>query len=62
LTDDAKFERDGVPGLLSPEGFDIAYNNYQAHVLDKLNQVTAGTNAAPPPNPSGAVDGHCWLA
>lgn len=43
LTDDARFERDGVPGLLSPESFDFAYTNYQGWVLDKLNQMTAGT-------------------
>lgn len=43
MTDDARFEREGVPGLLSPESFDIAYNTYQAHVLNKLNEYTAGT-------------------
>lgn len=47
LTEDGRFDRDGVPGLLSPEGFDIAYNTYQAHVLNKLNQWTAGTNDHP---------------
>lgn len=44
LTPDAKFEREGVRGLLSPESFDIAYNNYQAHVLQKLNEYIAGTS------------------
>lgn len=43
MTDDARFERDGVPGLFSPESFDIAYNNYQAHVLNRLNEYIAGT-------------------
>jgi hypothetical protein len=47
LGDDQKFETGGVPGLLSPEAFNIAYNDYQAHVVNKLNQYTAGTNDPP---------------
>lgn len=43
LTDDARFEREGVPGLFSPESFDVAYTTYQAWLLEKLNQMTAGT-------------------
>lgn len=43
LTEDGRFERDGVPGLFSPESFDIAYTSYQGWVLEKLNQMTAGT-------------------
>lgn len=52
LTDDKRFEREGVPGLLSPESFDIAYTTYQAWVLNKLNQQIAGTcqPGLPPPN------------
>lgn len=30
-------------GLFTPESFDISYNTYQAHVLNKLNEYTAGT-------------------
>lgn len=43
LTEDARFERDGVPGLFSPEAFDMAYTTYQSWVLSKLNEMTAGT-------------------
>lgn len=43
LTEDARFERDGVPGLFTPESFDLAYTTYQAWVLSKLNEMTAGT-------------------
>lgn len=42
LTDDAKFEQYGVPGLLTTEGFEFAYTNYQSWLLEKLNQMTAG--------------------
>ncbi|KAK3941537.1 Manganese/iron superoxide dismutase [Diplogelasinospora grovesii] len=34
----------GVPGLLSPEGFDIAWTQYQTLMLEKLNALTAGTD------------------
>lgn len=44
LTEDGRFEKHGVPGLLSPEGFDAAYTNYQGWVLDKLNSLTEGTS------------------
>ncbi|KAJ0121161.1 superoxide dismutase [Diaporthe amygdali] len=44
LTDDAKFEQYGVPGLLTTEGFEFAYTNYQSWLLEKLNQMTAGTS------------------
>ncbi|KAG8165256.1 hypothetical protein KVR01_005531 [Diaporthe batatas] len=43
LTDDDRFEREGVRGLMTAEAFEIAYNTYQAHVLNKLNEYTAGT-------------------
>ncbi|KAL1852040.1 hypothetical protein Daus18300_012322 [Diaporthe australafricana] len=43
LTDDGRFERNGVAGLFSPESYNIAYNSYQTWALDKLNQMTAGT-------------------
>lgn len=43
LTEDGRFEKHGVPGLLSPEAFDASYTNYQGWVLDKLNSLTEGT-------------------
>lgn len=42
LTDDKRFETNGVPGLISPEGFDFAYTTYQAWVLSKLNEMVTG--------------------
>ncbi|ROW11585.1 hypothetical protein VMCG_01319 [Cytospora schulzeri] len=43
LTEDGSFEKNGVPGLLSPEAFEAAYTNYQGWALDKLNSLTEGT-------------------
>lgn len=57
LTEDGSFEKNGVPGLLSPEAFDAAYTNYQGWVLDKLNSLTEGTcgPGSSPPLPSPKV-------
>lgn len=30
--------------MLSPEGYDIAWTQYQGYVVDKLNRLTAGTD------------------
>ena len=39
-----KFEfSEGVPDLMSPAGFQIAWAEYQGLVLEKLNALTAGT-------------------
>jgi hypothetical protein len=32
----------GIPGLLSPKGFSIAYDEYMEHLTDELNAVTSG--------------------
>lgn len=37
--------RDGVPGLLSAQGFDIAWTQYMTLMLDKLNALVAGTSS-----------------
>jgi superoxide dismutase len=37
------FQANGIPGLLSKEGFNVAWTQYQALVVDKLNVLTAGT-------------------
>lgn len=42
LTDDRRFETNGVAGLMTPESFDIAYTTYQAWVLNKLNEMVTG--------------------
>lgn len=34
--------REGVPGLLSAEGFDMAWTQHMTLMLDKLNAMTAG--------------------
>lgn len=36
----------GVPGLLSPAGFDMAWTQYQALMVEKLNILTAGMSIA----------------
>jgi Fe-Mn family superoxide dismutase len=33
---------DGVPGLLSPAAFDMAWTQYQSLMVEKLNVLTAG--------------------
>ncbi|KAK8088872.1 superoxide dismutase [Apiospora hydei] len=33
----------GVPGLLSPDGFHLAYNDYMQLLVDKLNALVGGT-------------------
>jgi Fe-Mn family superoxide dismutase len=32
-----------VPGLLTPKGFEVAYSDYQQHLVDELNASTTGT-------------------
>jgi hypothetical protein len=34
--------RNGIPGLFTPEGFQLAYTDYQSLMLEKLNALTAG--------------------
>lgn len=56
LTEDGRFEKNGVPGLLSPEAFEAAYTNYQGWALDKLNNLTEGmlfSSSSPPPPQQG---------
>ncbi|KAK2050145.1 superoxide dismutase [Colletotrichum somersetense] len=36
--------RQGVPGLLSADGYDMAWNQYMTVILDKLNALVAGTD------------------
>ncbi|KAL2065044.1 hypothetical protein VTL71DRAFT_4184 [Oculimacula yallundae] len=36
----------GVPGLLSPEGFNIAWTQYQSLMVEKLNRLVAGGTQA----------------
>lgn len=36
---------DGIEGLLSAEGVDIAWFQYQQYVVDQLNQLSQGTSA-----------------
>ncbi|KAK5124067.1 hypothetical protein LTR85_002264 [Meristemomyces frigidus] len=42
LTYDDSFRKQGIPGLLSPDGFRIAWTDYQASMVQKLNELTAG--------------------
>ena len=36
------FKREGVPGLLSPTGYQIAWTSYEGMIIDKLNGLVAG--------------------
>lgn len=37
------FSKDGIPGMLSPDAFDLAWHQYQGYLVDRLNKLTAGT-------------------
>ncbi|CAI6341642.1 unnamed protein product [Periconia digitata] len=43
LDNHAELQANGIPSLLSPRGFDIAYTQYHQHILDELNIITDGT-------------------
>ncbi|KAH8700146.1 putative Fe superoxide dismutase [Talaromyces proteolyticus] len=43
LTYESRFAQNGVPDLLSPEAFDLAWIQYQKHLVDKLNLLTQDT-------------------
>ncbi|PGH17860.1 hypothetical protein AJ80_04683 [Polytolypa hystricis UAMH7299] len=50
LAQDSIFVQDGVPNVLSPEGYNLAWTQYQGLMMHKLNALTAGTpdeNASP---------------
>lgn len=47
LNDDGKLAKEGVPGVYTSEGFDVAYTKYQTWCLQRLNTLIAGTSAAP---------------
>lgn len=36
------FQKDGVPGMLSKDGFDLAWTQYHGNLVDRLNKLTAG--------------------
>ncbi|WEW59705.1 superoxide dismutase [Emydomyces testavorans] len=40
---DDSFRENGISDLLSPEGFDMAWTQYQGLMVEKLNLMTAGT-------------------
>jgi Fe-Mn family superoxide dismutase len=47
---------DGVPGLLSAGGFDMAWNQYMSLMMEKLNNLTASTSCLSTAVPSVC---HC---
>jgi superoxide dismutase, Fe-Mn family len=42
LPHDETYAEHGVDGLLSPEGFDLAWTQYQSMMIEKLNIMTMG--------------------
>ncbi|MCJ1399657.1 hypothetical protein MMC11_002859 [Xylographa trunciseda] len=44
LTHGELFQKEGVDDLLSTEGYDIAWTQYQGHLVAKLNALTAHTS------------------
>jgi len=45
LTHGQKFVNDGVGGMMSPDGYDIAWTQYQGYTVQRLNELTVGTVA-----------------
>ncbi|KAL8908766.1 MAG: hypothetical protein Q9207_000623 [Kuettlingeria erythrocarpa] len=43
LTHGRLFEEQGIPGVLSPEAYDIAWTDYQQFLVTKLNNLTANS-------------------
>ncbi|EEH45113.2 hypothetical protein PABG_11604 [Paracoccidioides brasiliensis Pb03] len=43
LGHDSAFKKHGIPDLLSPQGFDLSWTQYQGFLINKLNLLTAGT-------------------
>ncbi|ORX96062.1 Manganese/iron superoxide dismutase [Clohesyomyces aquaticus] len=43
LANEADLVENGIPGLMSPAQFKIAWTDYQQHMMDQLNYMTAGT-------------------
>ncbi|KAF1845961.1 Fe superoxide dismutase-like protein [Cucurbitaria berberidis CBS 394.84] len=43
LANHVDLQQRGIPGLLTPKGFKVAYTDYQQHMIDELNESTAGT-------------------
>jgi hypothetical protein len=52
--------REGVPGLLSAEGFDIAWTQYMTLMMEKLNALTAGTCVQIHRLSLWVTDDACW--
>jgi Fe-Mn family superoxide dismutase len=42
LDNHVELQQNGVPGLLTAAGFNTAYTDYQAHMVEQLNESTAG--------------------
>ncbi len=39
----AYFRENGIPGFLTPDGYDFCWLQYQGMLVEKLNQLTFGT-------------------
>lgn len=51
----------GVPNLMSPGGFAIAWSDYMTLMVEKLNALTAGMCLLPlPPNDRPKLDHHIY--
>jgi superoxide dismutase len=44
-----EMQKNGVPGLFTPKGFNTAYTEYQKYMIDELNESTAGMHMCRPP-------------
>ena len=47
LPHDPYYKQNGIPDLLSPQGYDFAWTQYQRLLIDKLNLLTEGEMRTP---------------
>lgn len=52
LANQPELNQNGIPGLLSKKAFDIAYNQYQGHLVESLNLMTSGAQPELPSSPT----------
>ena len=43
LQHDELFKQEGIEGLMTPSQYTLAWSQYQQWLVDKLNQLTVGT-------------------
>ena len=53
LVNDITYQAEGINGVFTPEAYNIAWTQYQSHLVDNLNRLVVGDY---PPPTAGAAD------